>query len=280
MERIGWPGEYPFTRGLYPSGYRGRAWTIRQFAGFGNAAADQRALQDDPGRRRRRAERRLRHADADGPGLRRPAESRRGRALRRGDRLGGRHGGAVRRHRPRRGDHLDDHLGSGGARSSACTWSPPSGRASTIGTAERHLQTDIYKEYIAQKEWLFAPEPHLRLIGDLMEYCTRELPAYKPLSVVRLPHPRGRLDGRAGAGLHPGRRLRLRRAGPVPRAGRRRVRARAELLLRRPHRLLRGDRQVPRRPADLGPLAARPLRRDDGARPSRCASTPRPRASR
>src|SRR5918998_1136586 len=37
MARIGWPGEYPFTRGLYPSGYRGRPWTIRQFAGFGNA---------------------------------------------------------------------------------------------------------------------------------------------------------------------------------------------------------------------------------------------------
>src|SRR5215469_863315 len=35
-ERIGWPGEYPFTRGLYASGYRGKAWTIRQFSGFGN----------------------------------------------------------------------------------------------------------------------------------------------------------------------------------------------------------------------------------------------------
>jgi methylmalonyl-CoA mutase, N-terminal domain len=45
------------------------------------------------------------------------------------------------------------------------------------------LQTDIFKEYIAQKEWLFAPEPHLRLIGDLMEYCTERVPAYKPLSV-------------------------------------------------------------------------------------------------
>ena len=45
------------------------------------------------------------------------------------------------------------------------------------------LQTDIFKEYIAQKEWLFAPEPHLRLIGDLMEYCTAQVPAYKPLSV-------------------------------------------------------------------------------------------------
>ncbi len=37
FDRIGWPGEYPYTRGLYPTGYRGRAWTIRQFAGFGNA---------------------------------------------------------------------------------------------------------------------------------------------------------------------------------------------------------------------------------------------------
>jgi methylmalonyl-CoA mutase, N-terminal domain len=45
------------------------------------------------------------------------------------------------------------------------------------------LQTDIFKEYIAQKEWLFGPEPHLRLIGDLMEYCAREIPKYKPLSV-------------------------------------------------------------------------------------------------
>jgi methylmalonyl-CoA mutase N-terminal domain/subunit len=45
------------------------------------------------------------------------------------------------------------------------------------------LQTDIFKEYIAQKEWLFAPDPHLRLIGDLMEHCATEIPAYKPLSV-------------------------------------------------------------------------------------------------
>src|ERR687898_228391 len=45
------------------------------------------------------------------------------------------------------------------------------------------LQTDIFKEYIAQKEWIFGPEPHLRLIGDLMAYCIEHVPAYKPLSV-------------------------------------------------------------------------------------------------
>jgi isobutyryl-CoA mutase large subunit len=52
-----------------------------------------------------------------------------------------------------------------------------------ISRLDGTLQTDIFKEYIAQKEWLFPPEPHLRLIGDLMEFCVREIPAYKPLSV-------------------------------------------------------------------------------------------------
>jgi methylmalonyl-CoA mutase N-terminal domain/subunit len=52
-----------------------------------------------------------------------------------------------------------------------------------ISRLDGTLQTDIFKEYIAQKEWLFAPEPHLRLIGDLMEYCARRIPRYKPISV-------------------------------------------------------------------------------------------------
>jgi methylmalonyl-CoA mutase N-terminal domain/subunit len=52
-----------------------------------------------------------------------------------------------------------------------------------LGRLNGTLQTDIFKEYIAQKEWLFAPEPHLRLIGDLMEYCAENIPAYKPISV-------------------------------------------------------------------------------------------------
>ncbi|GFJ78337.1 acyl-CoA mutase large subunit family protein [Phytohabitans houttuyneae] len=52
-----------------------------------------------------------------------------------------------------------------------------------LSTLDGTLQTDIFKEYIAQKEWLFEPEPHLRLIGDLMEYCAHNIPRYKPLSV-------------------------------------------------------------------------------------------------
>ena len=93
---------------------------------------------------------------------------------------------------------------------------------------------------------------------------------------LRLPHPGGGLDGRRGAGLHPGQRVRLRRAGPAGRSARRRVRAPPLVLLQRPHRLLRGDRQVPRRSSHLGPLDAGALRRPAGAQSSSCGSTPRP----
>ncbi len=56
-------------------------------------------------------------------------------------------------------------------------------QGATLKSLNGTLQTDIFKEYIAQKEWLFPPEPHLRLIGDLMEFCATEMPSYKPLSV-------------------------------------------------------------------------------------------------
>ena len=93
--QIGVPGQYPFTHGVYPSMYRGRPWTIRQFSG-GNCETNLRYKyligQGGGGSLGR-----LRHAHPDRPRLRRPAVARRGRPLRRGRRLGGRHGGAVRR---------------------------------------------------------------------------------------------------------------------------------------------------------------------------------------
>jgi methylmalonyl-CoA mutase, N-terminal domain len=109
------------------------------------------------------------------------------------------------------------------------------------------LQTDMYKEYIAQKEWLFPPEPHLRLIGDLIEFCTEHAPRYHPISISGY-HIREAgstavqelaytlADGFAYVEL-----------GNGARAAPGRVRASLQLLLRRPPRLLRGDREVPRR---------------------------------
>jgi methylmalonyl-CoA mutase N-terminal domain/subunit len=182
MERIGWPGEFPYTRGLYPTGYRGRSWTIRQFAGFGNA--------------RQTNERYKMILNAGGGGLSVAFDmpTLMGRDSDDARSLGevGHCGVAI--------DSAADMevLFDGidlGAVTTSMTISGPAVPifCMYVVAAERQgaditglngtLQTDIYKEYIAQKEWLFAPEPHLRLIGDLMEYTSSTMPAYKPLSV-------------------------------------------------------------------------------------------------
>ncbi|HEY3014681.1 MAG TPA: methylmalonyl-CoA mutase family protein [Nocardioides sp.] len=177
-----WPGEFPYTRGLYSTGYRGRAWTIRQFAGFGNAEQTNARYQMILGR------------GGGGLSVAFDMPTLMGRDSDDPKSLGevGHCGVAV-------DSAADLETLFGGIDLAAVTTSMTiSGPAvpvfcMMIVAAERAgvdtgklngtLQTDIFKEYIAQKEWLFAPEPHLRLIGDLMEYCAAEIPAYKPLSV-------------------------------------------------------------------------------------------------
>ncbi|GAA4466978.1 methylmalonyl-CoA mutase family protein [Phytohabitans houttuyneae] len=182
FERIGWPGEYPYTRGLYPTGYRGRTWTIRQFAGFGNA--------------RQTNERYKMILGAGGGGLSVAFDmpTLMGRDSDDPQALGevGHCGVAV-------DSAVDmDVLFDGidlAATTTSMTISGPAvpvfcmylvaaeRQGADLSTLDGTLQTDIFKEYIAQKEWLFEPEPHLRLIGDLMEYCAHNIPRYKPLSV-------------------------------------------------------------------------------------------------
>ena len=87
------------------------------------------------------------------------------------------------------------------------------------------IQTDILKEYIAQKEWCFPIDPAMRLVTDMVEYCSQQMPRWHPISISRLPHPRGRLDGAAGAGVHVEGRLHLHRMGAGARSGHRRLRA-------------------------------------------------------
>jgi methylmalonyl-CoA mutase, N-terminal domain len=182
MERIGWPGQFPFTRGLYPSGYRGRPWTIRQFAGFGNAQQTNERYKM------------ILAAGGGGLSVAFDMPTLMGRDSDDSRSLGevGHCGVAI-------DSAVDmDLLFSGIDLGSVTTSMTISGPAVPIFcmylvAAERQgvdvttlngtLQTDIFKEYIAQKEWLFPPGPHLRLIGDMMEYCSRNIPAYKPLSV-------------------------------------------------------------------------------------------------
>ncbi|RBQ14855.1 methylmalonyl-CoA mutase [Spongiactinospora rosea] len=182
MERIGWPGEYPYTRGLHPTGYRGKPWTIRQFAGFGNA--------------RQTNERYKMILGAGGGGLSVAFDmpTLMGRDSDDARSLGevGHCGVAVDSAMDMDvlfdgiplGDVTTSMTISGPAVPIFCMYLVAAERQGVpIGRLNGTLQTDIFKEYIAQKEWLFAPEPHLRLIGDLMEFCVAEIPAYKPLSV-------------------------------------------------------------------------------------------------
>ncbi|WP_371499232.1 methylmalonyl-CoA mutase family protein [Kitasatospora sp. NBC_00374] len=182
FERIGWPGEYPYTRGLHPTGYRGRTWTIRQFAGFGNAQQTN--------------ERYRMILEAGGGGLSvafdMPTlmgyDSDDGRSLGEVGHCGVAIDSAADMDILFGGIPLGDVTTSmtisGPAVPVFCMYLVAAERQGVDpGVLNGTLQTDIFKEYIAQKEWLFAPEPHLRLIGDLMEYCEANIPAYKPLSV-------------------------------------------------------------------------------------------------
>jgi methylmalonyl-CoA mutase N-terminal domain/subunit len=182
FERIGWPGEYPYTRGLYPTGYRGRAWTIRQFAGFGNA------------RQTNERYRMILGAGGGGLSVAFDMPTLMGRDSDDPQALGevGHCGVAIDSaadmevlfHEIPLDKVTTSMTISGPAVPIFCMYLVAAERqGADLATLDGTLQTDIFKEYIAQKEWLFAPEPHLRLIGDLMEYCAREIPRYKPLSV-------------------------------------------------------------------------------------------------
>jgi methylmalonyl-CoA mutase N-terminal domain/subunit len=182
FDRIGWPGEFPFTRGLYSTGYRGRSWTIRQFAGFGNAAQTNERYKmilaegggglsvafDMPT---------LMGRDSDDP-MSLGEVGHCGVAIDSAADMETLFGGIPL------GQTTTSMTISGPAVPVFCMYLVAAERQGIdISTLDGTLQTDIFKEYMAQKEWLFPPEPHLRLIGDLMEFCNEKIPAYKPVSV-------------------------------------------------------------------------------------------------
>jgi methylmalonyl-CoA mutase N-terminal domain/subunit len=179
---LGYPGHYPMTRGVYHSMYRGRLWTMRQFAGFGSAGETNARYkfllrQGQGGLSVAFDMPTLMGRDSDDP---------------RSEGEVGRCGVAT--------DSLADFetLFGGIPLDGITTSMTISGPATILfafflATAEHQgvdwkaldgtLQTDILKEYIAQKEWIFPPRPHLRLIGDLIEFCAAEVPKFHPISV-------------------------------------------------------------------------------------------------
>ncbi len=177
-----WPGEFPFTRGLHATGNRGRTWTIRQFAGFGSANHTNERFKMILGR------------GGGGLSVAFDMPTLMGRDSDDPRSLGevGHCGVAVDSAADM--EILFDGIDlaevttsmtiSGPAVPIFCMMIVAAERAGVdTGKLNGTLQTDIFKEYIAQKEWIFEPQPHLRLIGDLMEYCAERIPAYKPLSI-------------------------------------------------------------------------------------------------
>src|SRR5437763_3037517 len=179
---LGWPGAYPFTRGVYPSMYRGRLWTMRQFAGFGTAAETNARFRyllehGETGLSTAFDMPTLMGYDSDHP---------------RSEGEVGREGVAI--------DSLEDMetLFAGiplGEVSTSMTINSPAAillayyacvgeeqgvsRDKLRGT----IQTDILKEYIAQKEYIFPPEPSMRLVTDMVEFCSAEMPLWHPISI-------------------------------------------------------------------------------------------------
>ncbi len=180
--KLGHPGEHPFTRGVYPSMYRGRLWTMRQFAGFGTAEETNERF------------RYLLEAGQMGLSTAFDMPTLMGLDSDHVRSLGevGVEGVAI--------DTVDDMetLFAGiplDEVTVSMTINAPAAillafyvvAAEEKGISPRALggtiQTDILKEYIAQKEWCFPIEPAMRLVTDMIEWCTAEMPRWHPISI-------------------------------------------------------------------------------------------------
>ena len=179
---VGQPGEYPYTRGIHRTMYRGRLWTMRQFAGFGTAEETNRRFHY------------LLEQGQTGLSVAFDMPTLMGLDSDHAKSLGevGREGVAI--------DSVDDmeRLFAGiplGEVSTSMTINGPAPIiwAMYLVAAERQgvpwdqvrgtLQADILKEYIAQKEWIYPPEPSMRLCVDMMEFASREVPQWNSISI-------------------------------------------------------------------------------------------------
>jgi len=179
---LGWPGQFPFTRGVHPSMYRGRLWTMRQFAGFGTAAQTNERFKFL-----------LEHGQTglstafDFPTLM-GYDSDDEHSLGEVGQVG------VAISSPEDMETLFDGIPMGEVSTSMTINGPaPIMLAFYIAAAENQgvdpkklrgtIQNDILKEYQAQHAWLVAPEPALRMITDMMSYCAEKVPSWNTISI-------------------------------------------------------------------------------------------------
>ena len=274
---LGRPGEYPFTRGVQPTMYRSRFWTMRQYAGFATAEETNRRFRylleqgqtglsvafDLPTQM---------GYDSDAP----EAEGEVGRV---GVPISSLADMAI----------LLDGLPLGEVSTSmTINATAPILLALYVAAAEaqgvaagghRGHDPERHPQGVHRPGDLHLPAPPVDAPRDRrLRVLRRRAPQVEHDLDLGLPHARGRGDRRPGAGLHPGRRDRLRRGGGRPRPRRRRLRRAPVVLLRRLVGAVRGGRQVPGRPADVGDDHAGAVRGEEPALDGSAASTSRPRA--
>ena len=179
---LGFPGQYPFTRGAYPNMYRGQFWTMRQFAGFGTAEQTNNRYKFL-----------IEHGNT-GLSVAFSLHTIYGIEATDENALGeiGKEGVAIDTIKDM--EILFDGIDLSKISTSMTINAPASILlAMYIVTAERQghtpyqlrgtIQNDILKEYIAQKSWVFPPEPSMRLIVDTIEYCTKSVPQWYTISI-------------------------------------------------------------------------------------------------
>ena len=238
-----------------PTMYRGRPWTMRQYAGFGSAEETNERFRLAARARARRASR-SRSTCRRSSATTRTIPSRAARSA----------APASRSTRSTTCASLFDGIPLDRVSTSMTINAPAAlllaalrargarSRASPGDELRGTVQNDILKEYIARGNYIFPPRPSMRITTDLFAYCAERLPHFNTISISRLPHPRGRLDGRAGARVHARQRHRVRRGG-----GRRRALAVDEfgaarvVLLQRAQRLPRRRWRSSARRAGCGP---------------------------
>ena len=181
-ERIGWPGQYPYTRGVHSSGYRGRLWTMRMFAGCGTPEDTNARFKEI--------------LSAGGDGLSTAFDMPTLMGLDSDDVLSvgevGRCGVAVDTVEDMRvlydGIDLEDTTTSMTINAPAAPiWAMFVANAEDQGADRTRLggtlQNDILKEYQAQKEWVFPPRPSMRLVADTIEFSKNEMPRWNSVSI-------------------------------------------------------------------------------------------------
>ena len=254
---LGAPGAFPYTRGIYPSMYSGRLWTMRQYAGFGTAAESNRRY------------RYLLEQGVSGLSVAFDLPTQIGydsdHTLAAGE--VGRVGVAI--------DSIEDmaELFDGIPLDRVSTSMTINASAVIllalyVAVAKRHgvdprkltgtVQNDILKEYAARGTYIYPPRPSLRIAIDMFAYCDAELPGWHPISISGYHIREAGSIRSPGSGVHLRARDGVRAGGDRRRPRRELLRAAAVVLLQRAQRLPGGDRQVPGGAAAVGAHHARP----------------------